>query len=252
MEGSRSFTDDAWALFNLEEDFSEAHDLAAEHPEKLAELEAAWWAAADRYSVLPLDDGYAGRMPAIYPPAYPPPAQARYRPWRGPGSRRGDARVGAGVHHRRLSVDGLRRSRGHLCGPWAIGPAAWPSTDWTAPWCWDSAYPATSSSWPPHRFPPTPPPWGVDINPRRRIPASIELLVDGEVAARLELDRTLPNSWQNGGTGLIIGYDTGFPVNDDYQTPFPWTGTIAHIDITTPSTAPPDPAQITRESLNAD
>jgi len=51
------------------------HGLAAEHPGKLPELEAAWRAAAEKYHVLPLDDGYAGHMPAISPPAYPPPAQ---------------------------------------------------------------------------------------------------------------------------------------------------------------------------------
>ena len=93
---------------------------------------------------------------------------------------------------------------------------------------------------------------GCRYQPTSAASGLVELLVDGGVAARLELDRTLPNSWQNGGTGLIIGHDTGFPVNDDYQPPFPWTGTIAHIDITTPSSAPPDPVQITREALNAD
>ncbi len=45
-----------WELYNLNEDFSEAHDLAVQMPEKVKALEAKWWAAAERYNVLPVDD----------------------------------------------------------------------------------------------------------------------------------------------------------------------------------------------------
>ena len=45
-----------WQLFDLAEDFSETHDLAAEHPDKVRELDARWWEAARRYDVLPLVD----------------------------------------------------------------------------------------------------------------------------------------------------------------------------------------------------
>ena len=51
-----SFEDEPWALYHLEEDFSECHDLAGEHPEKLRELVDGWWAEAEKYNVLPLDD----------------------------------------------------------------------------------------------------------------------------------------------------------------------------------------------------
>lgn len=44
-----------WELYNLEEDFSQAHDLAAEHPAKLEELKALWWAQAAANKALPLD-----------------------------------------------------------------------------------------------------------------------------------------------------------------------------------------------------
>jgi arylsulfatase A-like enzyme len=50
------FETDHWALYNLEEDFSECHDLGTEHPDKLRELVNAWWAEADANDVLPLDD----------------------------------------------------------------------------------------------------------------------------------------------------------------------------------------------------
>jgi arylsulfatase A-like enzyme len=44
-----------WELYNLDEDFSQAHDIAADNPEKLHELEALWWAEASANKALPLD-----------------------------------------------------------------------------------------------------------------------------------------------------------------------------------------------------
>ncbi|HVK62558.1 MAG TPA: arylsulfatase [Bdellovibrionales bacterium] len=44
-----------WELYNIEVDFSQANDLADEHPEKLRELQDLWWVEAAKYSVLPLD-----------------------------------------------------------------------------------------------------------------------------------------------------------------------------------------------------
>jgi arylsulfatase A-like enzyme len=44
-----------WELYNLEEDFSQADDRAAQNPEKLKELVDLWWAQAARENILPLD-----------------------------------------------------------------------------------------------------------------------------------------------------------------------------------------------------
>ena len=51
-----TYDQDAWELFNLDEDFSECNDLAAKHPDKLKDLVGRWWAEAGRFGVLPLDD----------------------------------------------------------------------------------------------------------------------------------------------------------------------------------------------------
>jgi len=40
----------------VDEDFSECHDLAEKHPEKLRGLVEQWWADAGAFDVLPLDD----------------------------------------------------------------------------------------------------------------------------------------------------------------------------------------------------
>lgn len=52
----KPFEEDQWSLYHLDADFSECHDLAAEHPEKLRELVDAWWVEAGANGVLPLDD----------------------------------------------------------------------------------------------------------------------------------------------------------------------------------------------------
>jgi arylsulfatase len=50
------FDQDVWELFHTDEDRAEAHDLAAEHPEKLKELQDLWFAEATKNNVLPLID----------------------------------------------------------------------------------------------------------------------------------------------------------------------------------------------------
>jgi arylsulfatase A-like enzyme len=54
--GMPALDDDVWELYDTTTDWSQAHDLAAEHPEKLAQLQRLWLIEAVRYNVLPLDD----------------------------------------------------------------------------------------------------------------------------------------------------------------------------------------------------
>ncbi|WP_158972410.1 arylsulfatase [Chachezhania sediminis] len=61
LTGSVGFDDSTWELYNIEEDFSEAHDIAAENPEKLAELQAMFDEEAQKFQVYPLDDRFSDR-----------------------------------------------------------------------------------------------------------------------------------------------------------------------------------------------
>lgn len=54
---STDFTKDRWELYHVAEDFSEAHDLAAQYPDKLRELQALFDREATRNGVYPLQDG---------------------------------------------------------------------------------------------------------------------------------------------------------------------------------------------------
>lgn len=57
-----AFDEDRWELYHLAEDFSEVRDLAADEPERLAELQELWWERARQNKVLPLDDRFAERF----------------------------------------------------------------------------------------------------------------------------------------------------------------------------------------------
>ena len=56
IAGWGHFNDDTWELYHTDFDRAELHDLAAEHPDKLRELVALWFAEAGANGAFPLDD----------------------------------------------------------------------------------------------------------------------------------------------------------------------------------------------------
>jgi arylsulfatase len=56
------FANAPWELYNVDEDFSQANDLAAKNPIKLKELQAKFLEEAKKYDVFPLDPRFAERM----------------------------------------------------------------------------------------------------------------------------------------------------------------------------------------------
>ncbi len=71
------FGDHEWELYNLAEDRTETNNLAAEHPERVAELAAGWEAAARENQVYPLDEG--SRVRYVVRPPYDEPLQQPVR-----------------------------------------------------------------------------------------------------------------------------------------------------------------------------
>jgi arylsulfatase len=57
-----AFDDDLWELYDGSTDFSQARDLAGEHPDVLARLQRLWLIEATKYQVLPMDDRTAERL----------------------------------------------------------------------------------------------------------------------------------------------------------------------------------------------
>jgi arylsulfatase len=61
-EKTPAFDDDVWELYDTSKDWSQAHDLAKQMPDKLHELQRLWLIEATRYNVLPMDDDPARRL----------------------------------------------------------------------------------------------------------------------------------------------------------------------------------------------
>ncbi|MGJ3508022.1 arylsulfatase, partial [Enemella sp. A6] len=63
-----SLAEDVWELYDTNADWTQARDVAAEHPELLARMQEAFMAEASRYNVLPIDDRIRERqLPATAP-----------------------------------------------------------------------------------------------------------------------------------------------------------------------------------------
>jgi len=61
LTGSIGFKDNEWQLYNIDKDFSQATDLAAQFPKKLDELKSLFDREAREYQVYPLDDRFIER-----------------------------------------------------------------------------------------------------------------------------------------------------------------------------------------------
>ncbi len=68
--GTVDFSTDRWELYDIEHDFSQAEDLAAQHPEKLREMQDLFLVEAARHDVQPLDDRMAERFDVTLRPSF--------------------------------------------------------------------------------------------------------------------------------------------------------------------------------------
>jgi arylsulfatase A-like enzyme len=220
-------------LYYLPDDFTQASDLAADHPGKVAELRELFWAEAERYKVLPLLATLSAFF-GILPP----------RPDSGPVEYRGDVQnVMSGMipriynHSYAISADLVVPAEGaegvivaeadHLGGfslfvadgklthtysmmgvfiykQQATEPLPAGEVNVRMEFAADAAKPATSGT--------------------------ATLLVDGKTVATGRMDHTVPIRF-SAYAGMDIGRDNGGVVDLSYadQKPFAFTGTIKKV-----------------------
>ena len=84
------FSLDEWELYNTENDFCEANNLAEKYPEKLKEMIDLWWQEADKYCVLPMleshmkkQKGFHSKAILKFPPEKPMPERIIYPEYSG-------------------------------------------------------------------------------------------------------------------------------------------------------------------------
>jgi arylsulfatase A-like enzyme len=245
LSGSKGdFDADTWELYDLAADFSQARDLAAEQPSKLAELKELFEQEAWANNVYPLDDRFAERaIDPLRPSLIRGRASFRYLP----GATRipeGAAPPTKNVSHRitaRITVpdggaSGVVVAQGGRTGGFSLffdhgvpvyhynffgkaryevrGPQPLPAGDVTVAveFLADADYkPATG---------------GI-----------IRLAVANQTVAEGRAEHTVPGRFSPTET-FDIGCDLGAPVCDAYTAPATFTGAIADVEVTITAPAP--------------
>ena len=236
VSGSEANPDDfKWELYNVNEDFSEANDLAAKNPDKLSELKAAFDAEAKKYNVYPLDSSFASRVdPSIRPSLSRGRSEFTYYPGMiripegsAPDFKNKSWAVGAEVTVPKNGASGVLATMGGRFGGWVL------MLQNSKP---EFVY--AVSNQPKHKFrvasaqPVGPGNHTVRVDFKYDgggigKGATANLLVDGKqvgtgkipqsVVVRFSLDETFD-----------VGEDTGTPVVDDYSSkmPYAFSGTL--------------------------
>jgi arylsulfatase A-like enzyme len=250
--GSRNFDEDRWELFNLSEDFSEAVDRATEEPERLRQLTDLWSSEAERNQVLPISDGMLDRFSGFIPPAYPPGAAQTFRPGGGPVHDESIPLLWGGFQiTAEIGSDPESEGVVFALGDWFGGYALY-LLEGTV--CFTFARSADAL----HLSGPTPAAAGtqrIDVTYAlgdAGAPGRMALLINGTPTDEIAVEGMLPMALQHGGTGLRLGFDSGFPVSPRYVPPARFTGEVHHVTIGTPAAIAPDPADDVRAALHGD
>ena len=237
ISGMSNFDQDTWQLFHTDVDRAEAHDLAAEHPEKLQELVALWFEEAKANNVLPLNDmQVAGKdletfLAMEFNIPVPPSGQYTYYPGTSEVPERSAANV-HGVSYKALAeveftpdTSGVIFAHGSRFGGHTLFVEGRPARVRLQlprhPPRGPGQGPAPSSG---HHI------VGVDftkesMDEHRVSHGTLKLFVDDEVIGQDDDFRTMTGHFSLCGEGLCIGYDSGDAASSEYAgTRFPFTG----------------------------
>jgi arylsulfatase len=227
-----------WELYHLAEDWTESHDVAAEHRDKLIEMISLWYVEAGRYNVLPVDgrgqQRFADERPVIaadrtrytyYPDTQEVPPNAAPKLLNRPHS------VHVGVEIPEGGAEGVLVSQGGVDGGFSFFVQNG-RLRYTYNYVADQVFYIVSDGDVPagrhilsFEFKPTGQPEPLK---GKGTPGTITLFVDGEAVGSGDLPVTMPITFGLAG-GVSTGLDGGAPVTQEYEPPFPFSGTIARV-----------------------
>ncbi len=246
-EGAQAYDESRWELYNLGEDFSEAHDMAARYPDKVRALEEKWWTAARRYQVLPLVDVglleralYAKfiKLPQPSHPVFPvgggtvPHNLAPLLPGK-------SYTITADIHRDSEQQQGVIAAQGDRFSGYTlyiqdnhlvyerntgmdvvriVSSDTVPVGDVKLQLRYDKV--STGLAVAKGLFSE-----GVDFNRLSVLEGTATLLINGQSAGSGVIAQPFMVGWE----GLDIGRDTGSPVSKRYQTPFAFTGQLTSV-----------------------
>ena len=239
LDPNSHFSDDVWELYHVAEDLSETHDVASEHPEKLAELVRLWWEEARRNQVLPLDNRVLWALVHPKPDHRRPRARFRYFA----GGAQVPETVAVNVRNRShaLSVEvdvedgtvpsGVLLALGSALGGWSLhlleGRLRYVHNLYGKERHVVEADVVVG-------------PGGHTLGftfAKDDGPGGVGALVaDGQVVGEAQIPRFTPAGFNGVGVGLTCGYEWGPAVGDGYEAPFTFNGVIntAFVEVTGP------------------
>ena len=228
--GTVPFDQDVWELYDMTTDFGHATDLAAEHPQRLAELQTLFDREARKYNVYPLADNILALLSAERP-GLVSGNKASYRP----GTVRIPEDATINIKNRSFSLtaelenpEGVLVTVGGETGGYTlVVQNAKPTFHYN--WLGRERYTITSTQ---------PLPTG---------PCKIRfdfaydgggagkggtgtLSVNDKRVAEGRIDRTVPVVFSTDDT-FDVGADWGTPVSPTYEPPFTFTGTLDQVTI---------------------
>jgi len=233
--GISKFEQDRWQLFHTDEDRAESRDLAAEQPDKVAELVALWLEEAKRNNVLPLNDmnmvgsDLQAFLKLEFHAPVPPSGQYVYYPGTSPVPERSAANVHAVSYKIAAEVDLTADSQGVIFAQGArFGGHALFLKDGQVSYVFnflgippEQKITAAAPKDGRHLI-------GVEFTKERmgehgESYGPLKLYVDDQVVAEAEI-RTNSGHFTLCGEGLCIGYDGGDAVSSEYEPRFAFTG----------------------------
>ncbi|MEY2423671.1 MAG: hypothetical protein QOI95_3738 [Acidimicrobiaceae bacterium] len=232
LDPNAPFEDDVWELYRVADDLSECTDVAAEHPDVLAELVALWWEQAERYNVLPLDNR---PIAALLAPRRPFSNHARYVYW--PGGSIVPEGVTVNVRNRSHvvaadvevpdgapAVEGVLLAMGTTLGGWSFhvldGRLRY-AHNYVGKVCAVVESDEVVSPGP-HQL-------AMSFFTAGDFKATAKLLIDGRVVGEGLIERLTPVRHSLTGGGITCGWEQGPPVAPGYTAPFPFTGTLRRV-----------------------
>jgi arylsulfatase len=230
--------DDQWELYDLVRDWTQARDVAGEHPEKLAQLKDLFLIEAAKHQVLPLDDSLMERVNPMLA-RRPDVLRGRHSVTLRPGGDQLLEDVAPNLKNRSFTltaqlelpdtlVEGVVIAQGGRFGGWSVffkQGRPYFVYNFLGAQIYTTAADQTLGGGVRHigvRFDYDG--GGVGAG------GAVTLHVDDEVVATGRVDRTIPY-WLGPNEALGLGRDLGTPVSDEYDDDFPFVGEVHWVRI---------------------
>ena len=234
--GNVAVLDYEWELYNVKDDFTEARNVAASEPAKLKELQDLFWAEAEKYHVLPIDNSKVERLDVRNRPSLTLgrdtfiyyDGMIRIPEGAAPDLKNKSFGISATVTIPKKGAEGVLMTQGGRFG--GVGlyvknnrPVFHYNVVGVARYTV-----AAKDTLTPGKHVIT-----LDFNydgGGLGKGGTATLTVDGKKVASENLQRTIPFRMSLDET-LDIGEDTGTPVSEDYEVPFKFTGELKNVTI---------------------